>query len=141
MLVIFKKTDGTYAVRLDPGEEIIASLKKLCERENIAFAEVSAIGAVDRAVVGLYNLTERKYHSKTFEEPLELVSLLGNVSRRDGEVYIHLHASFADEQCRTVGGHLNEAVISGTCEMFVKPLDGEMNRRVCEKTGLNIFDI
>lgn len=137
----YKKVDSTYVVRLEVGEEILTSLTSLCEKENIKIAEISAIGAVDRATMGLYNISEHQYHQKTFEEPMELVSLLGNVSRKDGKPYIHLHAVVATEDCKTFGGHLNEAVISVTCEMFVKTFDGEINRRVCEKTGLNIFDI
>lgn len=137
----YKKVGSTYVVRLEIGEEIITSLTALCEKENIAFAEISAIGAVDRAVMGLYNISEHQYRQKTFEEPMELVSLLGNVSKKDVKPYIHLHAVVSNEECRTFGGHLNEAVISVTCEMFVKTFDGEMNRRICDKTGLNIFDI
>lgn len=135
------KTGDTYAVRLDPGEEILESVLRLAQKEGIGFAEVSAIGAVGRTAFGLYDLDEKKYHSRTFEQPLEMVSLNGNLSRRDGEPYIHLHAAFADEEGTVIGGHLNEAVISATCEMFIRVLDADMGRRISEQTGLNIFDI
>ena len=36
----FQKFADTYVVRLDKGEEIIASLQKLCETEQIALASV-----------------------------------------------------------------------------------------------------
>ena len=54
---------------------------------------------------------------------------------------IRLHAAFADEKGAVIGGHLNEAVISATCEMFIKIFDIDMSRRISEQTGLNIFDI
>ncbi len=38
----FQKFADTYVVRLDKGEEIIASLQKLCETEQIALASVTA---------------------------------------------------------------------------------------------------
>ena len=129
----YVKTGDVLAVRLDPGEEIIASVLKIAKDEDIRFAEISAIGAVGRAVFGLYDLGEQKYHS--------LVSLNGNLSRKDGEPYLHLHAAFADEKGAVIGGHLNEAVISATCEMFIKIFDIDMGRRISEQTGLNIFDI
>lgn len=94
----YVKTGDVLAVRLDPGEEIIASVLKIAKDEDIRFAEISAIGAVGRAVFGLYDLEEQKYHSLTFVQPLELVSLNGNLSRKDGEPYLHLHAAFADEK-------------------------------------------
>lgn len=137
----YVKTGDVLAVRLDPGEEIIASVLKIAKDENIRFAEISAIGAVGRAVFGLYDLNEQKYHSLTFNQPLELVSLNGNLSLKDGEPYLHLHAAFADEKGAVIGGHLNEAVISATCEMFIRTFDMDMGRRISEQTGLNIFDI
>ena len=76
----YVKTGDVLAVRLDPGEEIIASVLKIAKDENIRFAEISAIGAVGRAVFGLYDLNEQEYHSLTFNQPLELVSLNGNLS-------------------------------------------------------------
>ena len=114
---------------------------KIAKDEDIRFAEISAIGAVGRAVFGLYDLEEQKYHSLTFVQPLELVSLNGNLSRKDGEPYLHLHAAFADEKGAVIGGHLNEAVIRATCEMVIKIVDIDMGRRISEQTGLNIFDI
>ena len=137
----YKKYGETYAVRLEVGDEIVKSVLDLAEKENIKFAEVSAIGAVNKVTMGLYNLDEKQYHQKTFNEPLELTSLLGNITRKDGKPYVHLHANFANEDCVVFGGHLNEAYISATCEMFVRTMGGEMGRAVCEKTGLNIFDI
>lgn len=61
----YVKTGDVLAVRLDPGEEIIASVLKIAKDEDIRFAEISAIGAVGRAVFGLYDLEEQKYHSLT----------------------------------------------------------------------------
>lgn len=135
------KANDTYAVRLDPGEDIVESVIKLARDESIAFAEISAIGAANDVTFGLYDLNEKKYHSITLSEPLELVSLNGNLSHKDGEPYLHLHAAFANEEGAVFGGHLNRAIISATCEMFIRTLPAEMSRRISEETGLNIFDI
>ncbi len=136
-----QKFDNIYAVRLVPGEEIIKSIETVCEAEKINLATVSAIGAVNTATVGLYNLDEKKYHKNHFDCPLELVSLLGNVTRKDGNAYVHVHASFADSDGKVIGGHLNEAVISATCEMFITVIDGYVCRKTDEITGLQVFDI
>ena len=137
----YRKDGNTISVRLNVGEDIIASLLELCKKENIGFAEVNGIGAVSRATVGFYNLAQGKYMPKTFDEPMEIVSLLGNMTRKDGKPYLHLHASFSGEDCNVVGGHLTEAIIGVTAEIFVNIIDGEMNRRVHPVTGINIFDI
>ncbi|HEX2985453.1 MAG TPA: PPC domain-containing DNA-binding protein [Caproiciproducens sp.] len=137
----YKKFGSTIAVRIDRGEEIIASVKRLCEKENIRLAMISALGAVDHAVVGLYRVKEKRYLPNTLYGEYEMTSLSGNVTRKDGEVYLHMHADFADENGHVFGGHLNEAVISGTCEMFLTVIDGEIGRKHDETTGLNVFEL
>ena len=137
----YQLTEKTYAVRLEIGEEILESLTELCKKENIRYAEITGIGALKSATVGLYNVKEQKYYSKTFEQPMEMLSLSGSVTNKDGEVYLHLHACLSDEDCRALGGHLNSAVIGVTGEIFVRIIDGSLGRRVHPETGLNIFDL
>ncbi len=139
--MFYKLTGKTYAVRLEVGDEILASLTELCVKENIRYAQVSGIGAVKSATVGLYNVAEKKYYSKTFEQPMEMLSLTGSVTDKNGEVYLHLHACFSDEECHAIGGHLNSAVIGATGEILVNMLDGSLGRRVNPETGLYIFDL
>lgn len=139
--MFYKKDGKVIALRLEIGEDVITALTELCEKENIVYGQVSGIGAVKKVTVGLYSVSEQKYYSTTFEEAMEMVSLLGNISRKDGKPYLHLHASFSNNECRVIGGHLNEAVISATAEIIVTVFDGEMGRRTDPMTGLNIFDI
>lgn len=139
--MFYQKDGNIIALMPEIGEDVLTVLTELCEKENIAYAHVSGIGAVSRATVGFFSLSEQKYLSKTFDEPMEMVSLLGNITRKDGKPYLHLHASFSDRNCNVVGGHLNEAVIGVTAEIFVTVIDGEMGRRINPVTGLNIFDI
>ncbi len=131
---------GKVALRLDVGDEILGAIKNVCEKENIKLASVAGLGAVSKAVVGLYRVSEQEYVRNVFEQDMELVSLIGNISQKDGEVYLHLHASFADEKGQVVGGHLNEAVISVTGEIWIDPTDGCIGRKVDEKTGLNVWN-
>lgn len=57
----------------------------------------------------------------------------------DGEFYTHMHMSCGDEKGQVVGGHLNRAVVSATCEIFIYVIDGEVDRIKDEEVGLNIF--
>lgn len=100
----YKKFGSTFAVRINRGEEVIAQLEKLCKAENIYFAKVSAIGAADKITVGLYNVEQKKYFKKAFIGEAEITSLLGNITEKNGEPYIHLHINAADENLNTFGG-------------------------------------
>ena len=130
----------TYVVRLQRGEEVLACLRELCEKESISLGTVSAIGAVNHVVVGVYRVDEQKYVANTFDSVMELTSLMGNITEKDGEPYLHLHATFGDLTGKVIGGHLNEAVVSATCELFVRKVEGHVGRRLDPETGLNIFD-
>ena len=130
----------TYVVRLQRGEEVLACLRELCEKESISLGTVSAIGAVNHGVVGVYRVDEQKYVANTFDGVMELTSLMGNITEKDGEPYLHLHATFGDLTGKVIGGHLNEAVVSATCELFVRKVEGHVGRRLDPETGLNIFD-
>jgi len=136
----FRHFNDTYVVRMDRGEEVMETLTALCEQEGIRLASVEAIGAVDRAVVGLYDVGEKVYHKKEFTEPMELTSLLGTVTEKDGKPYLHLHATFCDANMQAHGGHVNALHISATCEMVLRLLPGQVGRRLDEVTGLNLFD-
>ena len=68
-----------------------------------------------------------------------LTSLTGSINTMNGEFYSHIHMSCGDEQGHVVGGHLNKAIISATCEMFINIIDGEVDRFKDDITGLNLF--
>ena len=136
----YLKTDNTYILRLDPGEEIMASLRSLCEKEDIALAKIEGLGAADHAVIGLFDVNTKEFHKKSFDIPLEISSIIGNVTRQEEEVYLHVHINVCDSDLNAYGGHLVECRISATAEIFITVLSGHVDRRFDEKIGLNVFD-
>ena len=135
----YRKFGDTYVVRIDRGEEILASLMALCRKEDIRLAQVDALGAVDHAIVSVYDVPTKTFFRKEFNEAMEISNLCGTVSRKDGEVYIHLHATLCDTNLAAHGGHANELRISATCEMVVRTIPGEVGRQLDENIGLNLF--
>ena len=135
----YRKFDNTYIVRMDPGEEILAQVKELALAEHIRLASVQALGAVNDFTVGVFKTDEKKYYSNAFQGSCEIVSLTGTINTMDGAFYCHLHMSAGDAQGRVVGGHLNRAVVSATCEMVVTVLPGTVDRAFSPEVGLNLF--
>ncbi|HEX6988566.1 MAG TPA: DUF296 domain-containing protein, partial [Bacillota bacterium] len=76
------------------------------------------------------------------QEDLELVSGIGNVSLRDGEVFVHAHVAFADREGRMFGGHLNPGTRILAGEFTLWELRGEPFRRATDPvTGLKLWHI
>lgn len=135
------KNENVIVARLDIGDEIIASLETICKENEIKSARVHAIGAVKNATVAMFDFAKGDYNETKLDRFMELLSLEGNVTQMNGETYIHLHASFGDSEGKAYGGHLKNAVIGATCEMFIEPLENVVNRIKDSDTGLNIFDL
>ena len=137
----YKKFGDTVAVRIDRTEEIMDQLRIVCLKEGVRFAAVSAIGAVNRFTVGVYDVENKTYRKNTFAGAYEIVSLSGNVSEMNGEYYAHLHMCAADGSGACVGGHLNSAVVSATCELLLHVLPGAADRFYDDITGLNLWKL
>jgi len=134
-----RRFGDTLIVRIDPGEEIIQTLRLVAEQEKVRLAAVEALGAVNDFTVGVFDTAEKQYHSNRFTGAFEIVSLTGTVTTKDGKFYAHLHMSAGDREGRVFGGHLNSATVSATCEMVVRVLDGTVERQLDETIGLNLF--
>ena len=135
----YKRFQDRIVARIDRGEEIHAQLKELALREQIRLAEVSALGAVNDFTVGVFKTDERKYYANHFTGSFEIVSLTGTITTQDGAYYAHLHMSAGNDKGEVFGGHLNEAIVSATCEMVVNVIDGTVERAFSEDVGLNLM--
>lgn len=133
------KAKDKYIIRIDKGEEVIQCMKKFIEEENVRAGSITGIGAADLIETGLYNTMKRAYDSKIFEGDFEITNFSGNITTMNGEHYLHMHITFADEDLRAHGGHLNNAIISGACEIVVDVIDATIERKLDEDVKLNIL--
>lgn len=135
----YRRFQQTIVARIDRGEEILEHLQEICEREQVKLASVSALGAVGEFTVGLFDTERKAYQSATKTGDFEIVSLTGTVNTMDGAYYAHIHMSAGDREYHVFGGHLNRAVVSGTCEMVIQVIDGTVDRVRDEEVGLNVY--
>ena len=108
----------TICTRLHRGDDLLKSMQVLAREHHIVAGVVlSAVGCISTGVVrDASGVTLRK-----IDEPCEIVSLNGTVSR----ARCHLHIALSKEDLSTVGGHLVEGcIINTTCELVVGILDG-----------------
>ena len=134
------KSAGTYLVRLPHGADLIETIETACRGRGVQMAGVMALGAVRRATIAYYDQDEKEYRQRTFDEPLEIAALIGNISLRDGEPMLHAHAVFSRENGETVAGHLASPTEIFACEVRIDMLDGPPLERVLDDvTGLTLW--
>ncbi len=135
----YRRFGDRIVARIDRGEEVVSSIEKIAKAESIKLGKVSALGALGDFTVGVYKVSEQKYYPNHFTGDFEIVSLFGTICTKEGEYYGHFHLSAGDGEGRVFGGHLNEGIISATCEMVIDIIDGQVERQVDSDTGLNIY--
>ena len=127
--------------RLAKGEDLLAALSKVAREHGITLGEVQAIGAVSQARVGFYHQEERQYYFLDLARPLEIASLIGNISVKDGEPMVHAHVTLSDGDGRAFGGHLAEGTLVFACEFALQEYQSAtpLVRRMDDPTGLFLW--
>ena len=127
--------------RLAKGDDLLAAFAKICEENGIQLGELQAIGAVTQARVGYYDQFARKYMFLSFPEPQEILSLVGNISIKDNQPFVHAHLTLADQEGRAVGGHLAEGTLVFACEFWIQEYTSgkSLVRHHDEETGLFLW--
>src|SRR5690348_11696221 len=116
----FQQFDDRYIVRLESGEPAIEMLTAFLHAERVEFAHLSAAGAVQWVRLGYWNAETRRYEYQEFPEQLEVVSFQGNAALNDGQPFLHIHGVFGRRDFSVVGGHIKEARVHPTLEVWLR---------------------
>jgi len=133
----------TYYIRLDRGNEIIASILDVCEAEGIRSATFSGIGGCSDAEIMVFSPERGEFDPEPVQGVLELVTLTGNVISDDDGLHYHAHALFAyrdGDEARIAAGHLKDSTVLYTAEIELRPvLGGVIGRELNEETGTGFW--
>lgn len=135
------KNSKTYLCRLNYGKDLIEELESFCEINNISSGIINGIGALQNVTMGFYNQIEKKYYSTTIDEPVEIISLLGNISIKKDRIFPHLHIAVANSDHQTFSGHLMSPAKIFACEISILQLGGNrpFHRYPDSITGLSLW--
>lgn len=128
-------------IRLEKEEKIIEGILDFCSKNKIKNALFFGLGAISRVELMHYVVDTKEYSSKIIEEPLEIANMTGNVMVMDSKPILHTHITVSDKDMKPYAGHLKEATVAATCEVFLVKLDSEISRKYSEEIGLNLLDI
>ena len=131
-----KEDKNIIIIQFFPDEEVNNKLKEACRKHDIKTAVIlSGIGQLKNAKLGYFK-TIGNYKLKKFDEPLEILSLTGNICKQKKDYILHLHAVLGDEEKNAIGGHFFEGNISVTGEIILLKTNLDFQRKTNKKTGL-----
>lgn len=131
----------TFLLVFDAGDEVSAGLSEFARQHSIRSASLSGIGGLSDVVLGFFEMGKKDYKPIPLGEQLEVMSLLGNISEFDGTPKVHAHIVVGKIDGSAWGGHLLEAHVRPTLEVFVSETGGEMRRKKDAQTGLPLLDV
>ena len=115
--------EKTIMGRINKDEDLLLAINSFLLENKIKAGKIEGIGAIQRGNIGFYNQDTKKYQTINIE-PMEIVSLIGNVSLKEGKPFAHCHISLADENGDIKGGHLMEECIVFAFEFIVTVFEG-----------------
>ena len=137
----FQRFGDRYIVRLESGESTIDGLTEFLRSERVDFANLSAAGALSWVRLGYWNARTRAYEYREFDEQLEVVSFQGNSALKHGAPFLHLHGVFGRRDFSVVAGHIKEARVHPTLEVWLRTEDVPVRRAPDPATGLDLLDL
>lgn len=136
----YKQFGNRYVLRLDKNADIPNVLKTFCKERKITLGTISGLGSLKSATLAFFDPKTKVYKEKTFKEPLEMASLVGNIAVKDGEPVIHLHTTIAGKNYKAYAGHMVKGVVSLTTEIYIDVIKGKVEKTFDKETGLNRLD-
>lgn len=126
--------------RLETGADLVKEIERFCAEHGIMAAQVTVIGAVRHASYAYYEQDDHRYRELASATHHEIVAFTGNVSLRDDKPFLHAHATFADADGATVGGHLLPGCEVFAGEVMIRELGGvSLVRQPDAETGLALW--
>jgi uncharacterized protein len=140
---LLHETDGvrTFALVLDTGDETMGRVSAFADENDLDAADFTAIGAFSRAVVAFFDLEQKDYQPIPVDEQVEVLSIVGHVTREPGGRNVHAHAVLGRRDGTALGGHLLEGHVRPTLEVVLTESPAHLRRRKDEETGLALIDL
>ena len=122
--------DGRYVLRLDPGEEVMTSLRHFAAEEKVVAGLIMGLGSTSHVTLGFLDPETNEYVKRKFDEHMEVGNLTGTVSvaADDGRPFVHLHGVFGPRELIAYTGHVHEARVGAVMEIFINTYTERLER-------------
>lgn len=130
-----------FVLKMDRGEAFHDTLVRFFEQKRFPSAFFQGIGALKDVDLGFFKVEKNDYIHHQLKGDYELITAMGNISLVEGKPVAHTHVCLADEKGQTTSGHLFEATVAVTVELFLLPIDIALLRKPDETLNFKSLDL
>ena len=124
---------------LKAGSKVPDDILAIARREKVSTARVEAIGGARELRLAYFNHEEKKYEEHDYREFLEVTSILGNITQKDGKPFLHVHGTFGRRDQSALAGHVVAATVFPLLEVVITPTRNRAIRWFDKELGLNVL--
>ena len=140
----YKKSNGKIYLRVDPGEDIIEIVHRVCRVQKIRGAIFHGVGSCSEVTIYTYNPETGEFREHNYSGFLDMASLTGDVIETgDDEIMVRAHGFFSyldsEKKLQTVGGSIQKAEIKFTGELVLSPIEDGLRRRMDIVPNLSVW--
>jgi len=138
-----RKVEDGWLIRLDKDERVIETLTRFVKELHIPAGFISGMGAVTDATIGIFDREKKEYIKKYFNCDLEVGNLTANISwlEESDEPFIHSHITLSDHSLKAITGHLFEAKVLVTLEIYIRVFNDKLIRKKDKKIGFKFWEL
>ena len=130
----------SYAMVLAKGDEVMSGLTDFAKQNKVTSASFTAIGAFSRVTVAWFDDGRKEFRLIPIEQQVELVSMIGDIALVNDQPVVHTHVSVASSDGTVRGGHVINAFVFPTLELFMTVYPKALHKELDEATGLKLID-
>lgn len=131
----------TFALVFETGDDAMKGLVEFARAEALAGSQFTAIGAFSDVTLGYFDWERRDYRRLELTEQVEVLSLVGDVTRQRDEPRVHAHVVLGRADGAAHGGHLFSGRVRPTLEVVLTETPVHLRRRFDPASGLALIDL
>jgi len=129
-----------YAIVLSKNDEVMSGLTDFAKQNKVTSASFSAIGAFSHATLAWFDDSRKEFKLVPINEQVELVSMIGDIALVNDKPAVHTHVSVASSDGTVRGGHVINAYVFPTLELFMTVYPTPLHKEKDGATGLQLID-
>ena len=133
--------EKVYAIVFGENDDVLSGLTAFAVREKITAGHLTGIGGFSRAKLGCFDFSKKAYRDIPITEQVEVISIIGDVGLLDGKPQVHVHSGVSLHDGQMRAGHLLEATVYPTLEIYFTSVPAKLVKQCNEEQGIAVFNL